>query len=108
VSAEFHGSGQQQLLQKVTAPGGSEEVDQTPACEEVYMQQQPSAAGIKSLVQGQQTQATAFSSVEQNQQTMPRKFSRSLQVKEISAVGSLFHQQPESSCQLVEQNFSIR
>jgi hypothetical protein len=107
-SAEFHGSGQQQLLQKVTAPGGSEQVDQTPAaCEEVYMQQQPSAAGVRTLIQGQQAQATEFSSVEQKQQTMPRQCS-SLKVKEMSAVGSLFHQQPEGFCQLVEQNFSIR
>jgi hypothetical protein len=106
VSGESHGSGLQLLL-KVTAPGGSEEADQTPASEEVYLQQQPSAAGIRSLVQGQQTPATEFSSVEQKQQTMPRQ-SSSLKVKEISAAGSLFHQQPESSCQLVEQNFSIR
>ncbi len=57
--------------------------------------------------QGQQTQAKEFSSAEQKQQTMPRQCS-SLQVKEISAVGSLLHQQTEGSCQLVEQNFSIR
>jgi hypothetical protein len=106
-SAESHGSRQQQLLQNVTAPGGSELVDQTPACEEVNLQQQPSAAGLRSLVQGQQTQATEFSSVEQKQQTMPRQYS-SLKVKEISAAGSLFHQQLEGSCQLEEQNFSIR
>ncbi len=118
VSAKFHGSGQQHLLQTVTASGGSEQVDQTPACEEVYMLQQPSAAGIRSLAQGQQTAATESSSVEEKQQiiserwqqfqqTMPRQCS-SLQVKEISAVGSLFHQQLEGSCQLVEQNISIR
>jgi hypothetical protein len=107
VSAEFHGSGQQQLLQKLTAPGGSEQVDQTPACEEVYMQQQPSAAGFISLAQGQHTPATEFSSVEPKEQTMLRQ-SSSLKVKETSALGSLLHQQPESSCQLVKQNFSIR
>ncbi len=107
VSAESHGSVQQQLLQKVTAPVGSEQVDQTPAGEEVYMQQQLSAAGFRSLVQGQQTPATGFSSVEQKLQTMPRQCS-SLQMKETSAVGSLLHQRPESSCQLVEENFSIR
>jgi hypothetical protein len=106
VSAESHGSGQQPL-QTVTAPSGSEQVDQTPACEEVYMQQQPPAAGLRSLDQGQQTPATEFSSVEQTQQAMPRQCS-SLQVKEISAAGSLFHQQPEGSCQLVVQNFSMR
>ncbi len=49
----------------------------------------------------------AFVSFEQKQQILPRQCS-SLQVKEISAVGSLFHQQLEGSCQLVEQNFSIR
>jgi len=106
VSAESHGSGQQPL-QKVPAPGGSEQVEQTPAREEIYIQQQPSAAGCRSFVQGQQTEATEFSSLEQKQQILPRQCS-SLQVKEISAVGSLFHQQPEGSCQLVEQNFSIR
>ncbi len=118
VSVESHGSGQQQLLQKVTAPDGSEEVDQTPAGGEVYTQQPPSADGCRSLVQGQQTQAIEFSSAEEKQQmiserwqllkqTMPRQCS-SQQVKEISAVRSLFHQQPEGSCQLEEQNFSIR
>jgi hypothetical protein len=107
-----------QLLQKVTAPDGSEEVDQTPAFEEVYMQQQLSAAGLRSLAQGQQTSATEFSSVEEKQQmiserwqqfrqTMPRQ-SSSLNVKERSAVRSLFNQQPEGSCQLVKQNISIR
>jgi hypothetical protein len=107
-SAEFYVSEQQQLLQNVTAPVGSEEVDQTQACEEVYMEQQTSAAGFRSLVQVQQKHATEFSSaVEQKQQTMPRQCS-SLQGEQISAVRSLFHQQPESSCQLVKQNFSIR
>ncbi len=106
VSPEFHGSGQQ-LLQKVTASGGSEQVDQPSAGEEVYLQQPPSAVGVRSLAQGQHTPATEFSSVEQKQQPMLRQ-SSSLKVKEISAVGSLFHQQPEGSCQLVEQNFAIR
>jgi hypothetical protein len=118
VSAEFHCSGQQ-LLQKVTVPDGSEQVDQTPAGEEIYMQQQPSAAGLRSLLPGQQTPAAEFSSGEEKQQiiserwqqfqqTMPRQCSSNLQVKEISAADSLLHQQPESSCQLVKQNFSIR
>jgi hypothetical protein len=118
VSAESNGSGQQPL-QKVTAPGGSEQADQKPlAGEEVYMQQPHSTAGFRSLVQGHQAQATEFSSVEEEkqriiserwqqfQQTMPRQCSNP-QVKEISAARSLFHQQPEGSCQLIEQNFSI-